>query len=46
MDMTALFYKAATVPPRRTGSIFTTSKFRPRLKSPRRFKIPKPKWMK
>jgi len=46
MNITASFYKAATVPPRRYGDKFTNPKFRPRFKSNRRFKMRKPKWMK
>jgi hypothetical protein len=46
MDISASFYKAAKVPPRRYGDIFTSPKFPPRIRSNRRFKMRKPKWMK
>jgi len=46
MDISASFYQAAKVPPRRYGHKFTNPKFSPRLKSNRRFKMRKPKWMK
>ena len=38
MDITASFYKAAKVPPRRYGDKFTNPKFPPRIRSNRRFK--------
>jgi len=46
MDITASFYKASKVPPRRYGDKFTNPKFMPRLTSTRRFTMRKPKWLK